>query len=107
VIEPLLTSRELGERLANPDAVLSRTDLRDLGYERRAVDAIFRRLPRGGSPRLFPAAYPCQRLRRLPRRLHLQRKNPCPLRRFEGCCPIWRSSWRDSDGNPALSLRPP
>jgi hypothetical protein len=30
------------ERLQNPDAVLSRTDLRDLGYERRAVDAIFR-----------------------------------------------------------------
>ena len=31
-----------GERLGNPDAVLSRTDLRELGYERRAVDAIFR-----------------------------------------------------------------
>jgi hypothetical protein len=29
-------------RLANPDAVLSRSDLRELGYERRAVDAIFR-----------------------------------------------------------------
>jgi hypothetical protein len=29
-------------RLDNPDAVLSRTDLRQLGYERRAVDAIFR-----------------------------------------------------------------
>jgi hypothetical protein len=29
-------------RLANPDAVLTRPDLRDLGYERRAVDAIFR-----------------------------------------------------------------
>jgi hypothetical protein len=33
------------ERLANPDAVLSRTDLRTLGYERRAVDAIFRSCP--------------------------------------------------------------
>jgi len=33
------------ERLANPDAVLSRTDLRELGYERRAVDAIFRGCP--------------------------------------------------------------
>jgi hypothetical protein len=32
-------------RLDNPDAVLSRTDLRDLGYERRAVDAIFRACP--------------------------------------------------------------
>jgi hypothetical protein len=33
------------ERLANPDAVLSRSDLRELGYERRAVDAIFRGCP--------------------------------------------------------------
>ena len=40
--EALPTSREPGKRLANPNAVLSRTDLRELGYERRAVDAIFR-----------------------------------------------------------------
>jgi hypothetical protein len=33
------------DRLANPDAVLSRSDLRELGYERRAVDAIFRGCP--------------------------------------------------------------
>jgi hypothetical protein len=33
------------ERLANPDAVLSRSDLRELGFERRAVDAIFRSCP--------------------------------------------------------------
>jgi hypothetical protein len=33
------------ERLANPDAVLTRSDLRALGYERRAVDAIFRACP--------------------------------------------------------------
>jgi hypothetical protein len=33
------------ERLASPDAVLSRSDLRELGYERRAVDAIFRACP--------------------------------------------------------------
>jgi hypothetical protein len=33
------------ERLANPDAVLSRTDLAELGWPRRGVDAIFRRLP--------------------------------------------------------------
>jgi hypothetical protein len=33
------------ERLATPDAILSRTDLRDLGYERRAIDAIFRGCP--------------------------------------------------------------
>ncbi len=32
-------------RLANPDAVLTRSDLRELGYERRAVDAIFRACP--------------------------------------------------------------
>jgi len=30
------------ERLARPDAFLSRTDLRELGLERRAVDAVFR-----------------------------------------------------------------
>jgi hypothetical protein len=33
------------ERLANLDAFLSRTDLRDLGLERRAVDAVFRSCP--------------------------------------------------------------
>jgi hypothetical protein len=33
------------ERLSNPDAVLSRSNLRELGYERRAVDAIFRACP--------------------------------------------------------------
>lgn len=32
-------------RLDNPEAVLTRSDLRDLGYERRAVDAIFRACP--------------------------------------------------------------
>lgn len=31
--------------LENPDAVLKRTDLRQLGWERRAVDAIFRACP--------------------------------------------------------------
>lgn len=35
----------LGERLHDPDAFLSRTDLRKLGLERRAVDAVFRALP--------------------------------------------------------------
>jgi hypothetical protein len=34
-----------GERLANPEAILTRTDLRELGYERRAVDAVFRSVP--------------------------------------------------------------
>lgn len=33
------------ERLEVPEAVLSRTDLRDLGYERRAIDAIFQAVP--------------------------------------------------------------
>jgi hypothetical protein len=32
-------------RLGVPNAVLSRTDLAQLGYERRAVDAIFRACP--------------------------------------------------------------
>jgi hypothetical protein len=35
----------LQDRLGLPDALLSRTDLRDLGLERRAVDAVFRALP--------------------------------------------------------------
>jgi hypothetical protein len=39
------TSQTLEQRLLNPQAMLSRTDLRALGYERRAVDAIFRALP--------------------------------------------------------------
>jgi hypothetical protein len=33
---------ELLERLENPHGFLSRTDLRRLGLERRAVDAVFR-----------------------------------------------------------------
>ena len=33
------------ERLTNPDAMLSRTDLGELGLPRRAVDVIFRALP--------------------------------------------------------------
>ena len=33
------------ERLANPEAVLCRSDLRELGYERRAIDAVFRACP--------------------------------------------------------------
>jgi hypothetical protein len=33
------------DRLANPDALLTRGDLAELGLERRAVDAVFRELP--------------------------------------------------------------
>jgi hypothetical protein len=33
------------ERLTDLNAVLSRSDLRELGWERRAVDAIFRACP--------------------------------------------------------------
>ena len=36
---------ELQARLELPEGVLTRTDLRLLGYERRAVDAIFRACP--------------------------------------------------------------
>jgi hypothetical protein len=36
---------KLDVRLTQPEAVLSRTDLRELGYERRAVDAVFRACP--------------------------------------------------------------
>lgn len=35
----------VGERLKTPDALLTRSDLRELGLERRAVDAVFRALP--------------------------------------------------------------
>jgi hypothetical protein len=45
-LDPRGTTRpSAAERLANPDAVLSRSDLRELGYERRAVDAVFRACP--------------------------------------------------------------
>lgn len=37
--------QQVAERLANPAAFLSRTDLRSLGLERRAVDAVFRACP--------------------------------------------------------------
>jgi hypothetical protein len=33
------------DRLATPGALLTRTDLRELGLERRAVDAVFRECP--------------------------------------------------------------
>jgi hypothetical protein len=33
------------ERLSTPDAVLTRSDLRELGWERRAIDAIWRACP--------------------------------------------------------------
>jgi len=40
----LLDAHEVTERLAVPDAFLSRTDLATLGLPRRAVDAVFREL---------------------------------------------------------------
>lgn len=33
------------DKIHVPEEVLSRSDLRDLGYERRAIDAIFRECP--------------------------------------------------------------
>jgi hypothetical protein len=33
------------ERLNNPSAVLSRSDLAELGYERAAIDSVFRHCP--------------------------------------------------------------
>jgi hypothetical protein len=38
-------SERLVERLEQPEAFLSRSDLRELGLERRAVDAVFRACP--------------------------------------------------------------
>jgi hypothetical protein len=43
-VYPTLRAHSLRERLENPEAFLSRTDLRDLGFGRRAVDAIVRSL---------------------------------------------------------------
>jgi hypothetical protein len=40
-----VTRPALTKRLENPDALLSRTDLRELGLGRRAIDAVFRALP--------------------------------------------------------------
>jgi hypothetical protein len=40
-----MTRSSAAERLERPDAFLSRTDLRELGLERRAVDAVFRACP--------------------------------------------------------------
>jgi hypothetical protein len=37
--------RSATELLQTPGALLTRTDLRELGLERRAVDAVFRALP--------------------------------------------------------------
>lgn len=33
------------ERLGKPESVLTRSDLRDLGWERRGIDAIFGHVP--------------------------------------------------------------
>jgi len=37
--------RRVAQLVATPGALLTRTHLRDLGLERRAVDAVFRALP--------------------------------------------------------------
>jgi hypothetical protein len=41
--------KRLRERLSQPEALLSRTDLRELGHPRRAVDAVFRELGKPGA----------------------------------------------------------
>jgi len=42
---PASTRRPAAELLATPGALLTRSHLRELGLERRAVDAVFRALP--------------------------------------------------------------
>ena len=37
------------ERLANPDAVLTRSDLAELGYPRRAIDVILKNVMQEGA----------------------------------------------------------
>ncbi len=41
--------RELHERLAMPEAVLTRSDLAELGYPRRAIDVIVKHVMREGA----------------------------------------------------------
>ena len=41
--------RDLAERLDMPEAILTRTDLAELGYPRRAVDVIFKSVIREGA----------------------------------------------------------
>jgi hypothetical protein len=45
-----VTRPTAAELLATPDALLTRSHLRDLGLERRAVDAVFRTCPVGAFP---------------------------------------------------------
>jgi hypothetical protein len=52
---------------ANTDALLSRTDLRELGLEGRAIAAILSRLRRRRAPRILSAADPGWRLPRAAR----------------------------------------
>ena len=42
---PVSVRSPAADRLRNPDAVLTRGDLAELGLERRAVDAVFRACP--------------------------------------------------------------
>jgi hypothetical protein len=75
---PLAPRRQVSRGTSsNPDAVLSRSDLRELGYERRAVDAIFRSCPVVALHGLHPPACPRRRLSRVTRSEHLRRKS-CP-----------------------------
>ena len=54
--------RPTAETLAETEgAFLTRSDLRDLGLDRRAVDAVFGTLP-SSPPRLLPADGPRRRL---------------------------------------------
>ena len=68
-----MSTRDLSERLEQPAALLSRTDLRDLG--RRAVDAVFRALPVVVLSRIQPAADPRRGLRGICRDAHVCRRS--------------------------------
>lgn len=57
--------------LANPDALLTRLHLRELGLERRAVDAVFRALPVVAFPGYSrPLIRACDYLKLVERSLH-------------------------------------
>jgi hypothetical protein len=67
------------DRLGNADAVLTRSDLKELGYERRAVDAIFGSLSGDPPSGLLAAARAGCRLPGLPRGVHVERGSGAAL----------------------------
>jgi len=69
--------------LGNPDGLLTRTHLRELGLERRAVDAVFRACPVVALPGYARPLVRVADFQDVPRRTHLQRTRSGPLNGLE------------------------